>query len=132
VELGGLSLPAHTEVILCPLLSQRESAVFDQPQSFLPRRWRVARPTPFEYFPFGAGGHACVGRSLAMDMMRTVLAFIVDRFDTLLDVDQAIDWRLHVMFMPRAEIAVRFVPAGAKGKGGHWSGPVTGLVSLEG
>jgi cytochrome P450 len=137
VQLAGLSLPAHSEVILCPLLSQREPAVFDRPERFLPQRWRAARPTPFEYFPFGAGGHACVGRSLAMDTMRSALAFMAQRFDTVLHVDQAIDWRLHVMFMPRAEITVRFVPPGAPGAtgenggGGQWTGPVAGLVELQ-
>ncbi|MFN7573073.1 MAG: cytochrome P450 [Betaproteobacteria bacterium] len=132
VRLGGLSLPAHAEVILCPVLSHREDGVFDRPEVFLPQRWRGPAPTPFEYFPFGAGGHACIGRSLGMDLLRAALGFMVRRFDTVLDADQAIDWRLHVMFMPRAEITARFEPVGAATDGGRWAGPVAGLVNLAG
>lgn len=130
VRLGGLWLPAHSEVILCPLLAHRDAMVFGRPQAFLPHRWRSTRPAPFEYFPFGAGDHACVGRSLGMDLLRLALGFVVQRFDTVLDADQTIDWRLHIMFMPRAEIPVRFEPAATATDGGRWAGPVSDLVDL--
>lgn len=132
VKLGDLSLPAGSEVILCPLLSHRESSVFEHPDIFLPARWRGVRPTPFEYFPFGGGGHSCVGRSLGMDLLRSALGFMLQRFHTVLDADQVIDWRLHVMFMPRAEIMVRFDPPDASSVGGRWAGPVAELVDLGG
>jgi cytochrome P450 len=132
VRLDGVTLPARCEVILCPLLSHRDADVFERPRTFLPQRWRDARPTSYEYFPFGAGGHACVGRSLAMDLLRTALAYTVQRFDTVLDVDQDVDWRIHIMFMPRDEIRVRFEPPGAAPNSGRWNGPVTTLIDLPG
>jgi cytochrome P450 len=132
VQVGGRPLPAHCEVILCPLLAHRDAAVFARPAVFLPQRWQQARPTPFEYFPFGAGGHACVGRSLGMDLLHAALGFVLQRFDTVLAADQAVDWRIHIQFMPREDIAVRFVPAGQAARGGRCSGPVAALVDLGG
>lgn len=132
VRIGGLSLPTDSEVILCPLLSHREADVFERPEVFLPQRWSGTRPAAFEYFPFGAGGHGCVGRSLGMNLLRSALTFMMERFDTVLAGDQDIDWRLHIMFTPRAEIPVRFAPAGAASDGGRWSGAVSSLVNLGG
>ena len=131
VQLAGVQLPANCELILCPFLAHREPAVFERPRTFLPRRWRRFHPRPYEFLPFGAGRHACVGRGMAMELLRSVLGFAVRNFDVVLDGDQAIDWRMHVQFMPREDIRVRFEPAGSIFHGGRWRGPVAQLVELE-
>lgn len=131
VELGGVLLPSASEVILCPWLTHRDSEIFDAPEVLMPDRWKQARPSPFEYFPFGAGHHGCVGRSLGMDLLRGALNSLVRRFDVVLAGDQAIDWRVDILMMPRTEIQVRFAPAGAGGStGGRWAGPVSELVNV--
>ena len=60
-------------------------------------------PSPFVYFPFGAGGHACVGRALALSTIRAALTCLLARYDLVLAGDQEIDWRLHIIFMPRVD-----------------------------
>jgi cytochrome P450 len=104
--------------------------VFERPCVFAPARWRHARPSAYEYFPFGAGLHACVGRALGMELLRVTLLFLVRRYEIVLDRDQAVDWRLDVMFMPRSEVSVRFDTPGSTADGGRWSGPVATLVDL--
>jgi hypothetical protein len=80
--LNGILLPARCEVILSPFISHRDETAFHLPNEFLPNRWRGAPPSPFVYFPFGAGGHSCIGRSIAMDIIKTALTFLLPRFDT--------------------------------------------------
>lgn len=130
LTLAGIELPPNCEVMLCPLLSHRDPAVFERPRAFVPERWRDARPSAYEYFPFGAGIHACVGRALGMELLRAALLFLVREYEIVLDRDQAIDWRLDVMFMPRADITVRFDRRASTLAGGRWSGPVAELVDF--
>jgi len=129
VRLGGHRLPAHTEVLLCPFLSHRDAACFPQPQRFLPARWRGLRPSPWLYFPFGAGGHVCVGRALALRLLRTLLDGLSARGDALLREATDVDWRVDVMLLPTRDPRMRFVARG--GVGGALHGGVRDIVMLS-
>jgi cytochrome P450 len=133
-ELGGFVLPAGTEVIVCPFLSHRDGDVFAEPATFRPDRWKQPPPSAFQYFPFGAGGHACAGKFLAVRMMKTALAYLLARYDVVLAADQDVDWRLHIQFMPAPDPAVTLVPAGARPPHapGKLGGPVAKLLRFEG
>ena len=132
VQIGKLLLPPQSEVLLCPFIDHRNAQVFSEPDAFLPERWKQARPSAFEYFPFGAGHHGCIGRSLGMDLLRCTLQSLVRRFDIVLAGDQAIDWRVDILMVPRSEIQALFVPIPSNGAGGgRWAGPVSGLVHVE-
>jgi cytochrome P450 len=129
-SLCGSPLPVRCEVVLCPLLAHRDAERYERADEFLPSRWLHARPSPFDYFPFGAGGHACPGRGLALYLMKTVLSGLLERFDLVLSEDQAVDWRVHIMFMPSSDPSVAVLPAGAKGPqaGGTLLGAVAQLL----
>jgi cytochrome P450 len=114
VHLGGFALPARCEVILCPYVSHRDPEAFDDPAHFRPDRWKLAPPSPFAYFPFGAGGHACIGKALAMRIMKATLAFLLSKYDVLLAGDQDVDWRLNIQFMPNPDPVVVLRPAGSQ------------------
>jgi cytochrome P450 len=128
----GAALPAQTEVVLCPFLAHRDPVCFAGPDRFAPERWRAARPAPYQYLPYGGGGHACVGRGLAHHLITTALACLLDRFDVTLAGDLAIDWRIHIMLMPRVDPVVRVQRAGARGRHrpGRLGGPVGALLDL--
>lgn len=131
-SLDGHRIPAGTEVVVCPFVSHREARVFHEPDTFLPDRWQTAAPSPFEYFPFGAGGHSCIGRALSLHLLRTALTALLSRVDVLLAGDQAIDWRLHILFMPKDDprmIASGFDPS-ARPTGGRMLGPVKRLLGF--
>ena len=130
--LCGTQLPENCEVILCPFVAHRDKDVFDHPSEFDPSRWINARPSPFEYFPFGGGGHTCVGRGLAFQVMTTVLTFLLRQYDIVLARDQMVDWRLHVQFMPRSDPAMIIgrVEDGALRRGGRLLGPVGEMLDL--
>jgi len=132
-RLGGVSLPARCEVVLCPFLVHRDPERFPQPDRFLPARWHTTRPSQFEYFPFGAGGHSCAGRGLANYLLETALAFLLQRYDLVLAGDQEIDWRIHIQFMPRTDPTLIIRPPGAASarEAGRLLGPVARLLSLQ-
>jgi cytochrome P450 len=130
VSLGGIELPARCEVILCPFVTHRDARIFPEPDAFRPSRWIDARPSPFEYLPFGGGGHLCVGRGLALGLMKAVLSFLVARYDLVLAGDQEVDWRVHIMFMPRNDPAFLIQNPDAPEEGGTLRGPLAALLSL--
>jgi cytochrome P450 len=132
-SLEGVKLPERCEIILCPFLAHRDAESFPRPDEFLPSRWETIRPSPFEYFPFGAGGHSCVGRTLATHMIKEALASLITHNELVLDGDQEVDWRIHIVFMPRNEPAMKVCDAGAPiPRAGKLLGPVGELLSLAG
>ena len=136
VQLGSHRLPADCEVLLCPFLSHREPVRFPQPQRFTPSRWSGLRPSPYEYFPFGAGGHGCVGRGLAMRLLQDTMAASIRQGDWVLDGDAAVDWRVHIMLMPADDPSMRFHDASTASsrevrEDGRLSGGVGEIVALS-
>jgi cytochrome P450 len=130
--LNGLSLPERCELVLCPFLAHRDAGRFPRPQEFLPSRWSGTRPSPYEYFPFGAGGHSCVGAHLATYLIKAALALLMPRYELLLAEDQEIDWRIHIMFMPRNEPIMKVrVPGLSSLRAGKLIGPIGELISLN-
>lgn len=130
--LQGVLLPERCEIVLCPFLAHRDPERFPRPNQFLPSRWSGPRPSPFEYFPFGAGGHSCVGYHLAMYVIKATLALLMPRYDLVLAEDQEIDWRIHIMFMPKSDPTMTVcAPGESTLRGGKLLGPVSDLVSFE-
>ncbi|ABC35200.1 RiPP biosynthesis cytochrome P450 ApyO [Burkholderia thailandensis] len=129
VSLQGVALPARCEIVVCPFLAHREAKPFPDPHAFSPSRWETARPSPYEYFPFGAGGHFCAGRNLALSLIREVLSTLLSRFDFVLDGEQSIDWRIHIMLMPKGDPALIAHPVDERGDtpSPKWRGPITDL-----
>lgn len=130
--LEGVLLPAGCEILLCPFLAHRDANRFPQPSEFRLSRWRGTRPSPFEYFPFGAGGHSCVGRQLAIYIIRAALTSLLRRYEFVLAGDQEIDWRIDIMFMPRNEPTMTVgLPGTTNLRAGKLLGPVSELVTLD-
>jgi cytochrome P450 len=73
VEVGGQDLPAGAVVLVSPLLLGRLTDLApDTPAdlgAFCPDRWRREDVRPGAWLPFGAGAHACPGRTLGLGML---------------------------------------------------------------
>ncbi|HKE59398.1 MAG TPA: cytochrome P450 [Pyrinomonadaceae bacterium] len=129
--LQDVRLPERCELVLCPFLAHRDAESFPRPNEFLPSRWNGIRPAPFEFFPFGAGGHACVGRHLATYMIKSALALLMPRYELVLAGDQEIDWRIHIQFMPRNDpLMTVHAPGRSTLRSGKLFGPVSEMISL--
>ncbi len=82
-EVGGYFLPAHSTVILCPYITHRHPAFWENPEGFDPERFtpeRSANRHRMAYIPFSGGPRKCVGESFAMMEMQLVVAMIAQRF----------------------------------------------------
>jgi sterol 14-demethylase len=76
VEVGGHVIPAGKLVGASPAVSNRLPEVFDRAGEFLPERYVDPRhddlDNPWNWIPFGAGRHRCVGAAFAMMQLKAV------------------------------------------------------------
>jgi len=130
--LSSFPVPANCEILISPFLAHREPERFPRPNEFLPERWQGLKPSPFVYFPFGGGAHYCAGRSLATYMIKTSLAFLLQRFDPVLAFDQEIDWKIDIVLLPVNDPVMSLRrPESTPVVGGKLIGPVRELIKLK-
>ncbi|ROP34836.1 cytochrome P450 [Saccharothrix texasensis] len=81
--LCGYRVDAGTAVMMSPYLTQRDPALWPEPERFAPERFTGRRPArPGAYFPFGTGARACLGTQFA----HRETAILLDRLLTDFDV----------------------------------------------
>lgn len=96
VELAGTEIPAGRVVLVSPLLLGRLPELVpgdpDGIPGFDPARWRDPTRRPGSWLPFGAGPHACPGRSLGMALLVHLASWAATEQISLLgplDIDQS-------------------------------------------
>ncbi|GAB3206175.1 cytochrome P450 [Marinactinospora thermotolerans] len=109
-ELGGYRIPAGATVFYSPYVTHRNAAVFPRAARFDPGRWRTARPTVYEYLPFGAGPHHCVGRHFALLEITIVLSMLLQRHRLSLVPGTRIDRANRMALVPRNGMPMRVLP----------------------
>lgn len=78
--LGRDELDRSTTVVLSPWVCGRDPRYWDAPDQFRPERWEATRERPeFAYFPYGGGPRHCLGRGLAAQTIRLVVAVVCQR-----------------------------------------------------
>ncbi|UKZ52617.1 hypothetical protein TrVGV298_006398 [Trichoderma virens] len=84
LEVDGVFIPGDVVVYTPIHAMHRSSKFFKEPDSFIPERW-TTRPDLIidkrAYHPFLLGPHNCVGKRLAMIVMRFVLAYTIWYYD---------------------------------------------------
>ncbi|TAY81980.1 RiPP biosynthesis cytochrome P450 ApyO [Rhizobium ruizarguesonis] len=113
VELCGHHLDQDWEVLFSPFVEHRNPNVFSDPESFRPDRWLALAPTQFTYFPFGTGTRYCLGKPMALMLLRELLVRLVVDFDIVLSKSQMIDWKMDVVLRPQNDPTVKFQPVGS-------------------
>jgi len=77
-EVSGTCLPAHTLVLVAPLLIQYHHDRDPSPAAFVPERFvGMSRPDPHTWIPFGGGVRRCLGASLATLEIEIILSTIL-------------------------------------------------------
>src|SRR4029077_1649792 len=75
-EIGGYRIPARSEILIFPYITQRHPKWWQQPDVCRPERFAqensAARPR-YAYLPFGAGPRTCIGLNFAMTEILVVL-----------------------------------------------------------
>jgi sterol 14-demethylase len=81
---GGITVPVGKTVGVSIAVSNRDPALFADPERFDPERFAEGREEDrrhlFGYIPFGAGRHRCVGAAFAMMQMKTIFSLLLRRF----------------------------------------------------
>jgi len=76
VDIDGFHIAAGKLVGASPAVSNRLPGVFDDPDAFVPERYIDPRAddvdNPWNWIPFGAGRHRCVGAAFAMMQLKAV------------------------------------------------------------
>ncbi|KAF7854777.1 hypothetical protein EAF04_010345 [Stromatinia cepivora] len=85
VEVEGIHIPGNVQVEMPHLVLMKDERYFPQSKEFIPERWTSERPELVKdrraYIPFGYGVHSCVGKTLALQELRLVVARVIRTFD---------------------------------------------------
>lgn len=128
--LGGVELPARTEVLISPYFLHRDPDVWPDAQRFDPARWETISPSPFEYAPFGAGPRMCIGAGFARLELATVLAMLLPRFGLELVAGARIDRKTTIVMSPRRGVPMLLRPPGTVAPATRVRGNVREMVEL--
>ena len=77
--LGPYEVPKGAYVLPSQAVTHFREALWDAPHEFRPGRFLEATPSPYQYFPFGGGSRACLGRAFALAQMRILLTRMLER-----------------------------------------------------
>jgi cytochrome P450 len=110
-EIGGYRIPAGSEILIFPYITQRHPRWWQDPDTFRPERFApensAARPR-YAYLPFGAGPRTCIGLNFAMTEILVALTLILQRFRIKLAIDPAtVRADPSVTLQPRPGVPVR-------------------------
>ena len=82
--IAGFPLPPNIQVQIPHIVLMTDARYFPEPEEFMPERWTDERSEMVRerraFIPFGYGVHSCVGKQLALNEMRLVLARVVGAF----------------------------------------------------
>ena len=109
-EIGGYHVPAGSEILIFPYITQRHPKWWPEADKFRPERFApensAARPR-YAYLPFGAGPRTCIGLNFAMTEILVALTMLLQRFRMKLAIDPA---KIHadpsVTLQPRPGVPV--------------------------
>jgi len=104
---------AKTIVWLCPYITHRHPAFWDDPEKFDPSRFApeksVARHR-YAYFPFGGGPRLCIGNNFAMMEATVILAIVLQSFSVSLIDSKTPDMDPKVTLRPRGSMNLKLTP----------------------
>jgi cytochrome P450 len=125
-ELGGYELAAGTTIVYSEFLTHRMPELYAEPNRFQPERWLTLEPSPYEYLPFSAGPHMCIGALFSMQELKIVLAMMLQRYRLAVrpNVKLSVDFKMRA----RPGMPVRIFAQDRQFKRPPVRGPIQDLV----
>ncbi|MFE9258783.1 cytochrome P450 [Streptomyces sp. NPDC006879] len=83
-EIGGMTVPAESDVMVAPWVIHRNPAYWPEPERFRPDRFtsQAEQDRPrYAWLPFGGGPRACIGQHFSMLESTLALAMILQSFE---------------------------------------------------
>jgi cytochrome P450 len=128
-QLGGYAIPKGANVVYSEFVTQRMPDIYAEPDRFKPERWLAIDPSTYEYLPFSAGPHMCIGWAFAMQELRVVLAMILQRFRLSLVAGTPVD--LTVRMQPKRGLPMRIHTQDRQFHASPLQGNIRALVDLN-
>lgn len=94
IELAGRTLPAHTNLFVCPYTIHQRPETWPEPERFDPDRFlpqREALRPKSAWLPFGVGPRVCIGGAFALLEGPIILATLMRRARFEIDPDRVIE-----------------------------------------
>lgn len=110
--LGEYDLPEGAAVFFSSYVTHRIPELYPRPTVFDPSRWDSVKRPVYEYVPFGAGPHHCIGRHFAFFEMKIILAMLLQRFRPSLVPGSRVDRAQRISLVPSHGLPMRLHPSG--------------------
>lgn len=130
-ELGPHTLSKDSWVTLSPFVTHHLPDLYPEPKCFRPERWSTLTPSPYEYLPFGAGVHACLGASFAAMQLKIVLALLLQRYQLTIPPGTKIETQMKITLSARHGMPMRITPCSEPFIHGEVNGNIHRLVELS-
>jgi len=133
VELGPFQLPRGASIIFSQFITHHLPDIYVQPEQFQPERWESISPSPYAYFPFGAGPRMCVGAALGMMQLKITLPILLSRFKMTVTPRAEINPRImSTMLFPASPVPVMLSEHDGKFESSPVTGTIHSMVTLPG
>ncbi len=129
--LGPYRLPAGARVIYSQYISHRLPELYSEPAAFRPDRWLSIDPSGYEYIPFGAGPHVCIGAAFAMMELRLVLATILQRHGLEVAPGARIDRQVQLTLSAKHGVPMQVIPCDQAPRYVEFRGNIHDMVDLH-
>ncbi|HUQ70716.1 MAG TPA: cytochrome P450 [Planctomycetaceae bacterium] len=131
-RLGPFDLPAGAGVVFSQYITHHLPELFPDPDAFLPDRWATISPSPYAYLPYGAGSRMCLGGPLAMVILKTVPAAILQRFKlTMVPGSEVTGNVISTMLSPTQPVRMRINAQDGRFESQPVTGNIGSLVDLR-
>jgi cytochrome P450 len=81
IELGGYDIPKETMLLVNIYPIQRDPNIWEEPNKFIPERFKEENSNVKFMIPFGMGKRRCAGEPLAMRTMGVLLGILIQSFE---------------------------------------------------
>jgi cytochrome P450 len=109
-EIGGYRVPAKSEILLLPYITQRHPHYWEKPEEFFPEHFlpeKVSARPRFAYFPFGGGPRQCIGNNFALMEAQLIIAMVAQEYRLRLADETAIEPEASVTLRPRGGVRMK-------------------------
>ncbi|ONI02891.1 hypothetical protein PRUPE_6G226900 [Prunus persica] len=89
--IGGFDVPRGTMVLVNAWAIHRDPKLWDDPESFIPERFRSGEDLSHQLMPFGLGRRSCPGSGLAQRTVGLTLGSLIQCFDWMRVSEKEID-----------------------------------------
>jgi cytochrome P450 len=110
VTLSGYQIDAGTNLMIPQWGVHRSGRFYDDPEQFVPERWRPERASErprFAYFPFGGGPRHCIGKHLAMLEAQLIIAVVAMEYELEFLGEMPIELMPSLTAHPRQEMSMQ-------------------------